>query len=114
AWHNEGYLWKVMLKVLQLYTDGQPNAEMTRSGFQAFAQTFPQAPNRPIPLMNYMVYNPSRLTSDVAAWTVKQTSSNLNPTLTEFFFRTYLTEPALFLSELPKVLRKQKWDMISM
>lgn len=114
AWHNEGYLWKVMLKILQHYTDDQPNAEMTRSGFEALAHAFPQVPRRPIPLMNYMVYNPIQLTSDVAAWAVQQTSANLHPTLTEFFFQTYLTEPAQFLSELPKVLRKQKWDMISM
>lgn len=114
AWHNEGYLWRVVLKILQHYTDDQPNAEMTRSGFQALAQAFPHTPRRPIPLMNYMVYNPGRLASDVAAWAVRQTRANLNPTLTEFFFQTYLTEPTHFLGELPTVLRKQKWDMISM
>jgi hypothetical protein len=114
SWHQEGHLWPTMLKALQHYAKEQPHGEMTPSGYQAFLEAFPKIPNRRISLLNFMVYNPNRLVNHLATWAHQQAGEGLNPDLAYCFFQTYLTDPRAFLDEYPKVLRKQKWDNITM
>ncbi len=114
SWHQEGHLWPTVLKAIETYARADPHGEITPSGYQAFAQVFPQLPLRPISLLNFMVYNPGRLINHLAHWAHHQVGEGLNPDLAHCLFRTYLTDPGSFLDDYPKILRKQKSDNITM
>jgi hypothetical protein len=113
-WHQLGYLWSVLLRVLSAYVQEKPDGEITSAAVEAFTQTFPQLPLRIISLLNFMVYNPRRLITDLAAWAHRKAGDGLPLKIADGFFKSYLTDPRTFLDAYPKSLRRQKWDDITM
>jgi hypothetical protein len=113
-WHQDGYLWSVVQRALAAYVKENPHGEITPVGAATFAETFPQLPLRVISLLNFMVYNPDRLITDLAAWAHRQSGDSLPLDLAHTFFESYLTDPRTFLDAYPKILRKHKWDNITM
>jgi hypothetical protein len=113
-WHDKGYLWPTVLHVLASCVRENPHAEITMAGVEAFAQTFPKLPLRVISLLNFMVYNPDQLITDLAAWAHQQAGDGLPLELAHSFFQSYLTDPRTFPDVYPKALRRHKWDNITM
>lgn len=113
-WHQDGYLWAVLLRLLNAYVQESPHGEITTAGVSAFTQAFRQLPHRVLSLLNFMVYNPDRLISDLAVWAHLQEGDGLPLEIARTFFQSYLTDPRTFPEEYPKTLRKHKWDHITM
>lgn len=113
-WHHESHLWLVILQMLTLYVKENPHGEMTLAGLSLFKEKQPKLPQRPIPLANFNVFNPKRLTGDLAALAHAKAGSYLSLDLAKLFFETYLTEPAKFLQSYRAVLQKQKTDNIAL
>lgn len=113
-WHQEGHLWVVILQTLELYVKGNPHGELPAAGLNLFREKQPKLPQRPIPLVNFNVFNPRRLTGDLAALVHEKTGGYLSLDLAKLFFETYLTEPDRFLQSYPGVLHKQKTDNIAL
>jgi hypothetical protein len=113
-WHQGGYLWSAVLQVLAAYVKENPHGEIAPAGVEAFAETFPKLPLRVIPLLNFMVYNPDQLITDLAALTHRKMGDGLPIELAHAFFQSYLTDPRAFPDVYPKALRKHKWDNITM
>jgi hypothetical protein len=91
-----------------------PHGEITRAGVEAFVEAFPRLPLRVISLLNFMVYNPDQLITDLAAWAHRQMGDSLPLELAHVFFQSYLTDPGTFVDAYPAILRKHKWDNITM
>ena len=113
-WHQDGYLWTVLLRLLSGYVAEKPHGEITAAGVAAFTQAFQHLPHRTLSLLNFMVYNPDRLISDLAVWVHRQEGDSLPLEIAYTFFQSYLTDPRTFPEEYPKTLRKHKWDHITM
>ena len=113
-WHHEGHLWLVILQTLALYVKENSHGEMPAAGLSLFKEKHSNLPQRPIPLSNFNVFNPKRLTSDLAALAHENAGGYLSLELANLFFETYLIEPAKFLQSYPAVLRKQKTDTIAL
>jgi hypothetical protein len=99
---------------MDAYVKANPQGEITAAGIAAFAQTFRQLPHRVLSLLNFMVYNPDRLISDLAVWAHRQEGNGLPLEIAHTFFQSYLADPRTFPDEYPKTLRKYKWDHITM
>ena len=93
---------------------GNPHGELPAAGLNLFREKQPKLPQRPIPLVNFNVFNPRRLTGDLAALVHEKTGGYLSLDLAKLFFETYLTEPDRFLQSYPGVLHKQKTDNIAL
>jgi hypothetical protein len=113
-WHHESHLWLVILQTLALYVKENPQGELPAAGLNLFREKQPKLPNRPIPLSNFNVFNPRRLTSDLAVMVHERIGEYLSLDLAKLFFETYLTEPDRFLQSYPSVLHKQKIDNIAL
>ncbi len=113
-WHQDGYLWPTVLRTLAAYVEKNPRGEITPAGVGAFTEAFPQLPLRRFSLLNFMVYNPDQLITDLATWAHQQAGDGLPLDLAHVFFQSYLTDPRTFPDAYPKALRKQKWDNITM
>jgi hypothetical protein len=113
-WHHEGHLWLVVLQMLAMYVKENPHGEMPSAGFSLFKEKQPKLPKRLIPLSSFNVFNPKRLTGDLAILVHEKTGDYLSLDLAKLFFETYLTEPDKFLQSYPSVLHKQKADNIAM
>lgn len=113
-WHYEGHLWAVILQTLVLYVNENPHGEIPTAGLNLFREKYPRLPQRPISLHNFNVFNPKRLTGDLAAMVQERTGDYLSPDLAKLFFETYLTEPDKFLQSYPSILKKQKTDNIAL
>ena len=113
-WHTDGYLWPVVLSTLAAYVKENPRGEITVAGAEHFAETFPQLPLRVISLSYFNVFNPDQLISDLAVWAHRRLGDGLPLELAHVFFQSYLTDPRTFPEAYPKVLRKHKWDNITM
>ncbi|MGI0015889.1 MAG: hypothetical protein ACREBU_20920, partial [Nitrososphaera sp.] len=113
-WHQDGYLWSAVLHALAAYVKENPRGEITPAGAEVFAETFPQLPLRTISLLNFTVFNPDQLITDLATWAYRQIGDGLHLELAHVFFQSYLTDPRTFLGAYPGVLRKHKWDNIAM
>ena len=113
-WHQDGYLWSVLLRVLHSHVQEKPDGEITAAAIQAFEQTYPELPLRVISLLNFMVYNPDQLITDLSAWAHRKTGDGLPLELANTFFQSYLTDPRTFPDQYPKALRRHKWDNITM
>lgn len=114
SWHQEGHLWPTVLKVLERYIKEQSKTEITLPGYEAFVEAFPTVPHNAVPLLNFMVYSPERLVSDLVAQACQEAGDGLNVDLARCFFQSYLTDPRTFLEAYRKTLRRQKWDTITM
>ena len=113
-WHQDGYLWPVVLRTLASYVRENPQGGITAAAAERFAETFPQLPLRTISLLNFMVYNPDQLITDLAVWAQRQVGEGLHLELAQVFFKSYLTDPRTFTDAYPGILRKYKWDNITM
>lgn len=113
-WHQEGYLWGVVLQILAAYINDDLQSEMPLAGFNLFKEKLPSLPRRPISLTHFNVFNPNRLINDLANLTHRQAGDHLQIDLAKVFFETYLTDPSRFLEAYPAVLRKRKSDRIAM
>jgi hypothetical protein len=113
-WHEDGYLWSVLLRVLAAYAQEKPDGEITSAAVEMFAQTFPEVPFRIISLLNFMVYNPDQLITDIAAWAHRKAGDGLPRELANTFFQSYLTDPRTFPDAYPKALRRHRRDNITM
>jgi hypothetical protein len=69
---------------------------------------------RIISLLNFMVYNPDQLVTDLAASAHRQAGDGLPLELAHVFFQTYLSDPRTFPEAYPRTLRRNKWDNITM
>lgn len=113
-WHHEGHLWQVVLRTLDLYVKSSPRGAMTVAGYSVFRDKMPVLPSRPIPLSSFAVYNPKLLINDLATLAHKQAGDHLHFDLARLFFESYLNDPGKFLVTYPALLRKQKWDNVTM
>ena len=113
-WHQDGYLWPVVLNALTNYVEKNPHGEITSAGAKVFAETFPQLPLRTISLLNFNVFNPDQLITDLAVWAHRQFGDGMPLELAHTFFQSYLTDPRTFSEAYPRVLWKHKWDNITM
>jgi len=113
-WHQSGHLWPTVLAALDAYAKETSQGEITPAGVEAFRKAFPHLPLRPIPLLNFMVYNPEQLVSDLAVWAHRHSGQKLHLDLAQVFFQSYLADPRSFPDAYPKMLRKHKWDDITM
>jgi len=113
-WHQTGHLWPVVLSALASYVKENPRGEITAAGAEHFAETFPQLPLRVISLSYFNVFNPDQLITDLAVWAHRRLGDGLPLELAHTFFQSYLTDPRTFPDAYPKVLRKYKWDNITM
>jgi len=113
-WHYEGHLWLVILQILTQYVKENSHGELPEAGLNLFREKQPKLPRRPIPLSNFNVFNPKRLTGDLAVLVHERTGEYLSLDLAKLFFETYLTEPDRFLQSYPGVLHKQKTDTIAL
>lgn len=113
-WHRDGHLWPAVLNSLTAYVEENPHGEITLAGAAVFADTFRQLPLRPISLLNFNVFNPDQLISDLAVWAHRGVGEGLPLELAHTFFKSYLTDPRTFPDAYPRVLRKHKWDNITM
>ena len=113
-WHRDGYLWPAVLNVLAAYVKENPRGEITLAGAEVFAQTFPRLPLRTISLFNFNVFNPDQLITDLAIGAHRMVGDVLPLELAHTFFQSYLTDPRTFPDAYPRVLRKHKWDDITM
>jgi hypothetical protein len=113
-WHQDGYLWSAVLNALDAYIGENPQGAITAAAAERFAETFPQLPQRAISLLNFMVYNPDQLITDLAVWAHCQIGDEMPLELAHAFFKSYLTDPRTFTDAYPAVLRKHKWDNIAM
>lgn len=113
-WHQTGHLWPVVLSALASYVKENPRGEITAAGAEHFAETFSQLPLRVISLSYFNVFNPGQLITDLAVWAHRQLGDGLPLELAHTFFQSYLTDPRTFTDAYPKVLRKHKWDNITM
>lgn len=113
-WSQGSYLWNTLLHALTGYAKDNPRGEITPSGAEAFVDTFPQLPWQPISLLHFMVYNPDQLITDLAARAHRQAGDGLPLELAQAFFKSYLSDPRTFPDVYSNVLRRHKWDNISM
>ena len=113
-WHQDGYLWPVVLRVLTACVEENPDGEITPAGVEAFAEAYPELPHRMVSLLNFMVFNPDQLITDLAAWAHRKVGDGLPIELARAAFQSYLTDPRTFPSTYPKALRRYKWDDITM
>jgi len=113
-WHRDGYLWPALLNTLAAYVKENPRGEITLAGAEVFADTFRQLPLRTISLLNFNVFNPDQLVTDSAVWAHRKIGDGLPLELAHTFFQSYLTDPRTFPDAYPRVLRKYKWDNITM
>jgi len=113
-WHQEGHLWPTVLQTLAAYAVENPRGEIPPAGVERFAETFPRLPSRVISLSYFNVFNSDQLITDLAAWAHRQVGDSLPLDLAHIFFQSYLTDPRTFLDTYPKVLRRYKWDYITM
>jgi hypothetical protein len=113
-WHQQGNLWTTLLKILSDYVTETQQSAISIDGVEKLAESFPSLPLRPISLASFLVFNPQRLITDLAHWSTQKTANSLPFDLAQSFFESYLTDPAKFQEAYPKVLRKRKWDNITM
>lgn len=113
-WHQDGHLWQVVPRTLAAYVKDTPYGEITAAGAEHFAETFPQLPLRVVSLSYFNVFNPDQLITDLAVWAHRRGGDGLPLELAQAFFESYLTDPRTFPDSYPRVLRKHKWDNITM
>jgi len=113
-WHQDGYLWSAVLHALAAYVKENPRGEITPVGAERFAETFPHLPLRVVSLSYFNVFNADQLITDLAAWAHRQVGDGLPLELAYVFFQRCLTDPRTFPDAYPGVLRKHKWDDITM
>jgi hypothetical protein len=113
-WHHQGHLWPAVLRTMDTYVQKYPQGDITPAGVSHFKDRFPELPTRPISLSSFNVFNPKLLINDLASLAQQQTGDNLHIELARTFFESYLTDPTKFLGFYPTILRKQKWDNITM
>ncbi len=113
-WHQDGYLWSAVLHALAAYVKENPRGEITPVGAERFAETFPHLPLRVVSLSYFNVFNADQLITDLAAWAHRQVGDGLPLELAHVFFQGCLTDPGTFPDAYPGVLRKHKWDDITM
>jgi hypothetical protein len=113
-WHQDGYLWSVVLRGLTACVKENPDAAITPAGVEAFAEALPELPLRAVSLLNFMVYNSDQLVTDLAAWAHRKAGDGLPLELAQAFFQSYLTDPRVFPDIYPKALRRYKRDDITM
>lgn len=113
-WHQDGYLWPAVLNTLAACVKENPRGEITVAGTERFAETFPRLPLRVISLSYFNVFNPDQLITDLAVWAHRRGGDELPLELAHAFFQSYLTDPRAFPDTYSKVLRKYRWDNITM
>jgi hypothetical protein len=113
-WHHDGYLWPAILRTMDMYIKEYPKGDIPRAGVEHFKERFPDLPKRPVSLSSFNVFNPKLLINDLAALAHQEVGDNLHIELARIFFECYLTDPTMFLDSYPTVLRKQRWDDITM
>lgn len=113
-WHHEGHLWPAILRTMDIYVKEYPQGEITPAGVNHFKDRFSGLPTRPISLSSFNVFNPKLFINDLASLAHQQVGDNLHIELARAFFESYLTDPTKFLEYYPTILRKQKWDDITM
>ena len=113
-WHQEGHLWPTVLQAFASYVAENPHGVITPAGAGLFAETFPRLPSQAVSLSYFNVFNPGQLITDLAAWAHRQIGDSLPLDLAHVFFESYLTNPRTFLDAYPKVLKRYRWDNITM
>jgi hypothetical protein len=114
SWHYQGHLWPAVIRMLDAYVKENPHGEITSAGVDHFKDRFPEIPTRPVSLSSFNVFNPKLLINSLALLAHQQAGDNLHIELARAFFDSYLTDPTKFLENYPSILRKQKWDDITM
>ena len=114
CWHQEGHLWPTVLQTLAAYAAENPHGEITSAGVDRFTETFPLLPLQVISLSYFNVFNSDQLITDLAAWVHRQVGDSLPLDLAHVFFQSYLTDPRTFLDAYPKILKRYRWDHITM
>ena len=110
-WHRQGLLWKTLIGCLQHYVESVSAPEITAGSVQILSRNIWPVDN--VGLRAIMVLSSLRLVSALTNWASSQVKS-LKEEIVHTFFDTYLKSPKSFLTEYPKILKRNRTDEIEL
>jgi hypothetical protein len=110
-WHEEGFLWEALKKLLLKYTDESASPKVNSSDVKAFASTYPKLTDDVQFGLFSFLYKVEVVISDMTKWICSQ-SSLAKEKVVQAFLGTYLTKPSSFPNEWLKTTRGKGVDKI--
>ena len=110
-WHEEGFLWEALKKLLLRYAQEAPSPKVDVGDVRAFISTYPKMTDDIQFGLFSFLYKIDTVASDVARWICSQ-SSLAKEKIIETFLETYLTKPSSFSDEWLKITRVKGTDKI--
>ena len=110
-WHEEGFLWEALKKLLLKYTNESTSPKVNSSDVKAFASTYPKMTDDVQFGLFSFLYKVEVVISDMTKWICSQ-SSLAKEKVVQAFLGTYLSKPSSFPSEWLKTTRGKGVDKI--
>jgi len=110
-WHDGGFLWETLKKLLSKYADENPSPRVDSGDVRAFASTYPEMTDDIQFGLFSFLYKTEVVVSDVAKWICSR-SPLAKEKIVQAFLGTYLTKPSNFLNEWLKITRGKGTDKI--
>ena len=108
-WHEGGFLWKALKKLLLKYAEEASSPKVDDGDVRAFISTYAEMTDEIQFGLFSFLYKIETVVSDVARW-IRSRSSLAKEKIVQAFLETYLTKPSSFLDEWLKITRKKGTD----
>lgn len=110
-WHESGFLWEVLKKLLLKYAEEASSPRVSGGDVGAFISTYPKMTDEIQFGLFSFLYKVETVVSDVAMW-IHSRSSLAKEKIVQAFLETCLSKPSNFPDEWLKVTRKKGTDRI--
>jgi hypothetical protein len=110
-WHEGGFLWDALKKLLLKYAEEVPSPKIESSDVRAFISTYPKMTDEIRFGLFSFLYKIESVVADVAKW-IRSRSYLAKEKIVQGFLETYLTKPSSFPDEWLKITRKKGTDKI--
>jgi hypothetical protein len=108
-WHEGGFLWEALKKLLLKYVEETPSPKVDRSDVRAFISTYPKKTDEIQFGLFSFLYKIETVVSDVTKW-IRSQSSLAKEKIVQSFLETYLTKPSSFSDEWLRITRGKGTD----